>query len=242
MGVIIFNGHASTEAGIEVMTPPGYTFPERDYEVTHVPGRNGDIILDKGSYKNIEKSYNVNIFSKNEPYPVIARKLVNWLHSGSGYCRLEDSYDPDFYMLGMYMENGSLNNILQVGVRTTVKFNCKPQRFYKTGDNPVTFTESGSLINPSIYEALPIIKVFGSGNITFTINGYSVNLANVTSVTDSNPIIVNSEIQDVYQGTTNKNSIATFAYGFPKLGAGVNTITLGSGVTKLIITPKWWTL
>ena len=41
MGVIIYNGVSSEEFAIQVEHPPGYETPEKDYEVTHIPGRNG---------------------------------------------------------------------------------------------------------------------------------------------------------------------------------------------------------
>ena len=46
MGVIVFNGISSKDVGIEVETFPEYTIPEREYEAIHVPGRNGDVIID----------------------------------------------------------------------------------------------------------------------------------------------------------------------------------------------------
>ena len=59
MGVIIYNGISSEEFAIQVEHPPGYETPEKDYEVTHIPGRNGDIYVDKGSYKNASRSYDI---------------------------------------------------------------------------------------------------------------------------------------------------------------------------------------
>ena len=48
MGVIIFNNKSSADCRIQVAHPPGYAYPERDYTITHIPGRNGDIIQDNG--------------------------------------------------------------------------------------------------------------------------------------------------------------------------------------------------
>lgn len=46
MGVITFNGIASDKLGIQVEHPPGYETPKKDYEIVHVPGRNGDVYID----------------------------------------------------------------------------------------------------------------------------------------------------------------------------------------------------
>ena len=48
MGIIIFNGVSSMDLHTLVQHPPEYAFPEKDCEATHVPGRNGDIIVDTG--------------------------------------------------------------------------------------------------------------------------------------------------------------------------------------------------
>ena len=65
MGVIIFNGIPSTNYGIHVEKPPVYATPERDYEVVHIPGRNGDLVIDNGSW----------LFT-NQPTPELTAKKL----------------------------------------------------------------------------------------------------------------------------------------------------------------------
>ena len=64
MGVIYYNGKSSEEFGIVVETTPNYEIPERDYEILSIPGRNGDVVIDKGNYKNVERSYNIAIVAE----------------------------------------------------------------------------------------------------------------------------------------------------------------------------------
>ena len=59
MGVITFNGIASDKLDIQVEHPPGYETPKKDYEIVHVPGRNGDVYIDKGSYQNVSRTYDI---------------------------------------------------------------------------------------------------------------------------------------------------------------------------------------
>ena len=63
MGEIIYNGRSSREFGLEVETFPEYQTPKRSYETVHVPGRNGDLLLDGGSWENGVRSYIVAIGS-----------------------------------------------------------------------------------------------------------------------------------------------------------------------------------
>lgn len=44
-------------------------------------------------------------------------------------------------------------------------FNCKPYRYLKSGEVPETFTASGSILNRTLYDAAPLIRVYGKGNL-----------------------------------------------------------------------------
>lgn len=136
MGELIFGGISSKEIGLEVEHFPDFEIPERDYTVTHVPGRNGDVIWDNGSYKNVSRKYDISIGrfgmdNHQETYEQMAVRVLNWLHQSSGYLRLEDSYEPSYYRLASYKENANLTNILAQGGKATITFDCKPQRFLK---------------------------------------------------------------------------------------------------------------
>lgn len=139
MGEIIFNGISSKEYDIQVEHPPGYQTPERDCDIIHVPGRNGDIVINKGSYKNVERSYEIAVGSLEKYFVDLVNPVSEWLHSGIGYCRLEDSYEPEYYRSAMFNEAIDIENIQFHGGRTTITFDCKPQRFFKSGDEPIIF-------------------------------------------------------------------------------------------------------
>lgn len=68
MGVITFNSRLSSTFGIQVEQRPNYELPEKDYEIIHVPGKSGDILIDKGSYKNVDRIYNIAIGSKSREF------------------------------------------------------------------------------------------------------------------------------------------------------------------------------
>ena len=55
MGVIIFNNISSSDLGLEVETFPAYEVPEKEYDVVHVPGRNGDLLIDNGTFSNVPR-------------------------------------------------------------------------------------------------------------------------------------------------------------------------------------------
>lgn len=237
MGVITYNGIASTVYDIHVETPPEYTMAEKDYEVIHIPGKSGDLFIDKGSYKNVERSYVISVGAVDGNYAKMANNISKWLHSAVGYARLEDSYEPDYYRMAVYEEENSIENILGQAGRTTVSFNCKPQRFLKSGENTTTFQATGTLTNPTVFDALPIITVHGSGSGVLQVGDYVVTLSDIGTY-----LTINCEIQDVYKDTLNKNSAVTLSDGFPKLHAGSTEISFSGGITSVEVVPNWWTI
>lgn len=237
MGVIIFNEISSGDYDIQVEKLPDYETPEKDYDIIHVPGKNGDVLIDKGSYKNITRTYQISVGSLTKDFTPMANSISEWLQSASGYARLEDSYEPEYYRLAMYKDSGVIENLLGSAGRTTIAFNCKPQRFLKSGDQSITFTSAGELFNQTRFKALPIITVNGSGSGELRVGGYTTIISDINS-----SIIIDSEIQDVYSGTVNRNSDITLNNGFPKLVSGENEISFSDGITSVEVIPKWWTL
>lgn len=239
MGVIMYNGESSVDYGILVEHPPGYRIAQRDYEKIHIPGRNGDLIIDNGSYQNVPVTYQIAVGNRKKAFVEMANKISEWLNSASGYARLEDSYEPEYYRLAAYQDETNIENILFHAGRTTINFDCKPQRFLKSGDNAIEFTGQSSLRNPTSFKSLPIITVYGTGEGVLNIGD---NVVHILSIDEY--VVINSEIQDAYKGSINKNSTIDFGNNneFPVLSEGNNYINFNGQITKVEVVPKWWTL
>lgn len=236
MGIIVYNGKSSKDYSILVEHPPGYEYPEKDLEITHVPGRNGDIVFDTGSYQNVDRAYEIAVPAIRERYEVMANKISEWLHSAKTYARLEDTYEPEYYRMALYKESNVVECLLRGAGRATINFNCKPQRFLKSGEEKFNYTNSGSIFNPTGFNSLPRIKLTTTGATQFSINSNVIQIK--SACTD---LVIDSNIQDCYAGTLNKNNIVTL-FEFPQLQPGINTINFVSGITNLEIIPNWWTL
>lgn len=261
MGVIIFNGVSSEQYGIVVESYPDYETPEKDYELTHVPGRNGDVIIDKGSYKNSNRTYYIAAGSANGNFVNIANNIASWLLPNKGYCRLEDSYEPSYYRIAMYKDSGVITNVLNNAGRISINFYCKPQRFLKSGDIPITISNSlvdsngthvldsdnnmindsyypsfPTLFNPTLYTSLPIIKVYGDSG-TVTIGSNTISISHIDDY-----ITIDSETQDTYKGSVNCNSHIVLSHDFPVLEPGINNISFTGSISKVEVVPKWWTI
>lgn len=237
MGEIIYNGRSSKEIGLEVETFPSYQSPKRSYEKLHIPGRNGDLLIDKGCWENVVREYSVSIGSLETSYDEMIRKVVEWLCSDSSYTRLEDSYEPDHYRLAVYLNDLSFTNIENQGGKATIEFDCKPQRFLKTGDFPIKVINGMKIQNPTPFPSLPIFEVHGSGAGVLVVGNYTLTISDI-----GEGIIIDSEIQDAYYGTMNKNKVISLPTGFPRLEPGVISIGYSGGINRVEVVPKWYTL
>ena len=238
MGFIIFNGRSSREVDLEVETFPSYASPKRSYDKVTIPGRNGDIIVDNGSWENVVRTYSVSFGSKYRDYTEMVNKVSEWLHSTFTYARLEDSYEPEYYRLAAFIDEIEFSNIYHHGGQADLSFDCKPQRFLKDGDEPLVITGSSrAIINPTSFESNPIITVYGSGSGTLTVGTYTVRFSSINSI-----VIVDSELQDVYYNNQNRNETVTLDRGFPKLPSGETTVGFSGGITKVEVVPKWFTI
>lgn len=241
MGVIYYNGKSSEEFGIVVETTPNYEIPERDYEILSIPGRNGDVVIDKGNYKNVERSYNIAIVAEEGSFPFSAFKMANWLHSGFGYCRLEDSYNPEIFMMATLQSSIDIVNLLEQAGRATITFNRKPQRFLKVGEIPIVIESHHAggydICNPTMFESKPLIIITGSGNGYVNIGNHRINLNNA-----GNELYIDCEIEEAYYNDVNMNSYVNYTNYFPKLSTGVTNVSFGGGIGTVTIIPRWWTI
>ena len=234
MGVIIFNNKSSAHCRIQAAHPPGYAYPERDYTITHIPGRNGDIIQDNGCYKNVERTYEVSFDAPNEDFATYANSVSAWLHSTTGYARLEDSYEPNYYRMATYQESNIFENLYNQAGTATIVFECKPQRFLKTGDNIIAIQNSLTIMNPTGFEAYPLFKVTGTSGV-LTVNGNSITFSSIDDF-----VMLDCELQDAYKENINKNS--TISGTFPVLKPGSNMISWTGNISSVTMKPRWWTI
>lgn len=98
---------------------------------------------------------------------------------------------------------------------------------------------SGSFYNFTDYAAKPLIRIYGSGEVE--VGNYKVTISNKPDTIDF--IDVDSDLQDCFNDSLNCNEyVALESEEFPKLVTGNNNVTLGDGITKIVITPRWYTI
>ena len=232
-----FNGKDSWEDfGVYIGGQGTYNAPQRVITKTSIPGRNGDLLHDEGRYMNATVTYNIVVMHE---FREKTDELRAWLLSPTTYVRLTDTYHPDEYRMaivsgGLDFETSAYN----LTGKTQVIFDCKPQRFLKSGENTITLTASGTVTNPTLFDSKPLITVYGNGVCSFTLRNKTVTITDVSSY-----VVVDSESMNVYKGATSMNDKVTLSdEGFPVLIPGNNGIALGGNTTKIEIVGRWWTI
>lgn len=258
MGNLIFNGVSTEDLGLVIQAPPKYTFPAKDLSTSHVPGRNGDFILDTYCYNNVDRTYSIaSVFRPGTDFMANAEKILKWLTEPSGYRRLEDTYDPTVYRLAMFSSSGSLSNYYDEATSIDVTFNCKPQRFLKIGEEKTDYYGTDiTITNPTSETASPLITISGISKandnaiVLLTVLNKNDNKVS-SSITisklpdDEKSITFDSEDQMVYYEDQNGNKKDRNAYvnfnrtDFPKLKKGLTQITIGNYIESTEIIEKY---
>ena len=175
---LTFNGESSRTYGVYITGQAVYNAPNRDVEMVTIPGRSGAFPLDHGRFENIEVTYPAGTFADNEEdFAAAISDFRNALCAAKGYCRLEDEYNPNEYRLAIYKSGLEVEPTAMKAGEFDITFECKPQRYLKTGEDPVTIGASTALTNPTRFESSPEIRVKGYGTVAF--NGYEIALNNV---------------------------------------------------------------
>ena len=228
------DGKDASDFGIQLEGEMTFSPPVPIYEAETIQGKNGDLILETGSFENRTGTAKCFILEKNASRSVGAANA--FLLAKGGYRRLENSNDPDHFWLAV-VENGvDYENRKDTLIPFDVDFDCKPQRYLKEGENPVEFSSDGNIFNGYGFTALPIIKVYGSGEGSVTIGSVTVEILENNGV-----LILDSETQNAYNDFGNKNNKVK-APVFPVLVDGNNAVSFSGAIEKIEIIPRWWEL
>lgn len=227
-----FDGTQSTSFGVYISGSGTFSAPARAYNLLPVPARNGALVgLDK-RFENIEVTYPAFCYT-----PANLASFRAFLLSHEGYFKLTDTYQSGEYRMAMYAGpfEPDMTTKLDAGSFDIV-FNCKPQRFLTSGETTQTFTANGTINNPTEFPSQPLLRVYGTG--TVGIGSQSITITAADVYTD-----IDCEMMDAYKGTLSKNDcIQLSGYNFPTLPSGNTGISLGTGITKVEVTPRWWTI
>lgn len=228
----IFDGVSSADFNVIVDSAEVFGKPAVGLSTVKIPGRSGDLLIYDNRMENVNVSYQCHC-----DYRFRSRfdNLVMELASRRGYKRLEDSVYPGHFRRAYFQ--GPIGAKLLRTYRAgsfKVDFKADPRKFLKSGDIPVTFTSAGTIYNPTLFDAKPLIRCYGTGG-TVTVGGIPVTVTGCSSYVD-----LDCELMEAYEGSTSRNATTTLVNGdFPALAPGSNAVSF-SGFSRVEIIPRWW--
>ena len=241
---LVYDGKNFNDFNVYTSGEATFSSPEKNYETIEIVGRNGDLTIDYGTYKNIDVSYSCFIPYDLEKY---GRAFRSFIASRHGYCRLEDTRHPDEYRMARVLNGLEVNSAkLDVG-SFELMFNCKPQRYLKSGDQPITISGSdNTIVNPTYMPAKPTFIISMSSYGTIVVNDVAFY---ITDPGNGN-CIIDFETMDAVQLDSSGEIVSWNNYVKDisnsienlELKAGSNNISMSDGITSIEIIPRWWTL
>lgn len=269
---LTYDGVDSSDFGVFISGEGVFDAPARRGEMISIPGRNGSLFMDEGVFENITVEYPAFIGTGYEElFRTKLGDLRSALSSRGNYKRLTDTYHPDEFRLGVFREGLEVDpqHITRAG-GFTMKFDCKPQRFLLSGEDPVVYVRNGTITNPTLFESSPIIKVTGNGMVAIGEDGkyrFVVSNNNGTIIIDTEIMEAYLPAGELYPWTDESETVMTQEIGIelelldgtnyptnmlgyiefvnnvmPKIPVGEVPIRMSSTITRLEIIPRWWRL
>lgn len=218
---VLFDSVSIKTLGLSLTHRPEIPTAERRIEYINVEGRDGPLVR-KMEYKDVNLLLTFSFLDKVNVRQKV-REIRAWLLNKS---KLSFSDDVGIYRIIKDIRVESVINDIDVYGRVMIDITLDPFEYIEAA--PITLTAPGNINNPGTYFANPLISVYGTGNLSITIDGKKVDLKSVNG-----HITLDSELQEAHKNSLNMNS---FMVGkFPQLKTGNNAVTWTGTVTKLVI-------
>ena len=265
---LIYDSVDSSSFGVFISGEGAFDAPARRGEMISIPGRNGSLFMDEGVFENITVEYPAFI---GTGYEALFREKLGDLRSAltsrGNYKRLEDTYHPEEFRLGVYRSGLEVDpKVITRAGNFTLKFDCKPQRYLKIGEDPIVLTAGALINNPTLFYARPLLKVVGNGKVRiepyeFIVSGNDGEIWIDSEIMESYKLVhtlydLTDEELDVIQDENgvdievskeatpaNMEAYIEFInYVYPQIKPGDVPVWISSGITELTIIPRWWCL
>lgn len=217
---LIFGNVNSADYDFYISGEGVFNAPKRDVEAISIPGRNGQLLIDRNRYENIEVVYPA--FCQADTIEEFASKLSkyrNALASQIGYQRLTDTINSEEYRMGTFIDGFEAEPIMFNTVATIdLKFNCKPQRFLKSGEARRGITAEWTDLKTASGGIVSIdgsVKNFKALTVEVNVDQLGSGTPSQTNVRQINPVT------DISLWKARKNLLRLAAVTYPYTHNGV---------------------
>lgn len=223
MNNIIWKGKESTEIeGLMICELSPITKPKMRVQETVIDGVDGSIIEELG-YESYDKTIKIGL-TKNFDID----EIIDYF-TGEGNLIL--SNESDKYYKARIVDQIDYERLLRFKT-ANIKFRVQPFK-YSNEESTKTFNitneTSINVYNNGNLKSKPIIKITGSG--TIELKQEDVSIFSYTFPEGDTYVVIDSDKQDAYVGTTLKNR--SMNGEFPILKLGKNVISWTGSITKI---------
>lgn len=224
-GELYFNREKSLNLNLYLENYPSIPISNEEYEEEPVEGRNGNLIINKGTYPDKKIPFTFTILSPQ--IEIDFDKVYEWLTEIEDN-RLVFGRTDRCYKVKKVIFGNIQKEFKTIG-EFDVIFLCEP--FTQDLEETVhEITSSGFDINYNgNAPGDTLIKIYGNGNIQLTVNGETMQIYNVTDYVEIDSYVLQVRNQD---GTSKDNDTLGDFILFEK---GINTISYTGSVTKVVV-------
>ncbi len=237
---LIFNGFQAEELGFIVVEGAPEILAQETYEVVDVEGRNGSLIINKGTYPDISRTFTITAidYIDDENIEDMINNIKKWFFDVTDN-RLFFAFSNKYNIVKKVIFDEDIRTSFEEFGDFQVTFLCEPF-YYAVEDNLVIRKEPGgagvvyTFNNNGDFESYPNIKIYGSGDIEFKLNNEPIKINNVTDFVEIDTKLF---LCLDYSGNS---MVDDFLSDFPTIQRGNNTITIASDqtITKIEVIPR----
>lgn len=210
--------------GVYLPTRPCIPANSKNIEFIPIPGRDGDLTIDRG-WKDRCLSLALNFADYDNLNKKIREIRAILLNAKT----IMFSEDMEVYYKIKNVDIGDINRQLKALGSFVVNFILEPFD-YSIDVDIITINTNSNVLNYCTHTSNPKIKIYGTGNLQLSINNTTFQVDNVV-----NHVVIDSEFKTCYEEASNKELKGKW----PILESGNNSIVKSSNITKIEIEPRW---
>lgn len=218
---LTFDGIDSRQYGIYITGEAVFNAPTRRVNLIQIAGRNGLFAQDEGTFDNITITYPAGCYATTEAdFAAAISAFRNALCSRVGYKRLEDDYNSDEYRMAVYKDGLEVTPSQLKAGEFTISFECKPQRWLKSGESKIVLPNGSILTNPTLFASSPLFEVVGYGTIGMTSGGVTQSIDVVHM--DTGDVILGEPVSAIFRASQAINEVQAIDTSMLNTGDGIN--------------------
>lgn len=226
---IFYNNQNSNDLDLIIEKTPDIPSSNIKYDTIDIDG--GETLTKIKGFEDISLTFGFAYFVTPEEYLMKKSMIDNWLLNSIGkYLTYSLDEFAAYKVKQISIDNTTTTS--RVVRHFSVTFTCTGLKYMTSGLKPREVVNGTTLNNFGSYESKPLLKIYGSGNISISIGGKSFTIKNVSSY-----VSVDSELKECYKDSTNKGK--DMVGDWPALSIGLNTASWTGAVSKIEITPRW---